>query len=394
MDKLTKIHILLTINQIKLEQLEEFIKSGDISLDEMIANNLNGNTVNLLRLLQNREKQNQITEEEMITTCRKIENNELNAGEIKNLLLEGKVTKGVLLKHTSLTDQMVSKIENYQKRSTSFSTWANLPELQKGNTDLYFFGQPGSGKSCILASIFYYLEEQGMIINNAHNPEGNRYRNQLRDELSYGILPDSTAAEGVNYIPIELINPDNEGARHPLNFIEMSGELFNKAYEGGISEENLAAKNYLNNTNRKLIYFVLDYDQHERSKTFSSGPLQSSKMQTILALLDQFGTLNYTDGIYLVVTKSDLFPYGVDRFQYAKQFIESSYKGFIVNCKELQQRYRNNFKILVYPYSIGEVRFQNMLIRPDLGSPEMVIGDVLTQTFFKKKNFIQKFFSR
>ena len=394
MDKLTKMRILLTINQLKLEQLEEFIKSGDITLDEMIANNLNGNTVNLLRFLQIREKENQTSEEEMIATCKKIENNELNAGEIKKLLLEGRVSREILLKHTSLTDKMISNIENYQKRTTVFSTWANLPELQKGYTDLYFFGQPGSGKSCILASIFYYLEEQGMIINNAHNPEGNKYRNQLRDELSYGILPDSTAAEGVNYIPIELINPDNEGARHPLNFIEMSGELFDGAYEEGISEQNLSAKNYLNNTNRKLIYFVLDYDQHEKSKTFSSGATQSSKMQTILALLDQFGTLNYTEGIYLVVTKSDLFPSGVDRFQYAKQFVESSYKGFIVNCKELQRRYRNNFKVIVYPYSIGDVRFQNMLIKPDLGSPDMVIGDVLTQTFFKKKNFIQKFFSR
>jgi hypothetical protein len=138
----------------------------------------------------------------------------------------------------------------------------------------------------------------------------------------------------------------------------------------------------------------LDYNQHERSKTVSSGPLQSSKMQAILALLEKFGTLNYTDGIYIIVSKSDLFPPNVDRARYAKQFIETSYKGFVVNCKDLQKKYRNNFKVMVYPYSIGEVRFQNMLHQFDLTSPKMVIEDILKETFVTKNNLIGRFFTR
>jgi hypothetical protein len=394
MDKRTKLQILLTINQMRLEDLRALVQSGDISFDQMIANNLNPAIATQLQEMLNKEKQHQVTEEQMIITCKKIENGDLNAGQIKNLLLEGSITEELLLKHTSLSAEMISKIKNYQKQATPFSSWSDLPPLQKGYTDLYFFGQPGSGKSCILASIFYYLEEQGIIINNVHNPQGLRYRNQLTNEISYGILPDSTAVEGVNYIPIELINLNHANSRHPLNFVEMSGELFNLAYDQGITSDNLAARDYLNNTNRKLIYFVLDYNQHERSKTVSSGPLQSSKMQAILALLEKFGTLNYTDGIYIIVSKSDLFPPNVDRTRYAKQFIETSYKGFVVNCKDLQKKYRNNFKVMVYPYSIGEVRFQNMLHQFDLTSPKMVIEDILKETFVTKNNLIGRFFTR
>lgn len=394
MDKITKLQILLTINQMRLEDLRALIQSGDISFDEMIANNLNATVTTQLQEMLSKEKQHQVTEEQMIETCKKIESGEVDAGKIKNYLLEGSVKEELLLRYTSLSVEMVSKIKNYQKQATPFSNWSNLPPLQKGYTDLYFFGQPGSGKSCILASIFYYLEEQGMIINNVHNPQGLRYRNQLTNEISYGILPDSTAVEGINYIPIELINPNHADSRHPLNFVEMSGELFNLAYNQGITKENLAARDYLNNTNRKLIYFVLDYDQHEKSKTVSSGPLQSSKMEAILALLDKFGTLEYTDGIYIVVSKADLFPPSVDRAQYAKQFIESSYKGFVVNCKDLQRKYRNNFKVIVYPYSIGDVRFQNMLLHFDLTSPKMVVEDILRETFVTRNNLLGRFFTR
>jgi hypothetical protein len=339
---------------------------------------------------QTKEKQNTVTESDMLATCKRIENGELNAGRIKSLLLEGSINEEILLNHTSMTADMISKVKNYQKQPTHFLSWSDLPPLQNGYTDLYFFGQPGSGKSCILASIFYYLEQKAMIINNSYNKQGNIYRDLLKGEISYGILPDSTAVEGVNYIPFELINHENKGNKHPLNFVEMSGELFNKAYEGGINTDSLAARNYLNNTNRKLIYFVLDYDQHEKSKTISSGPSQSAKMESILAQLDDFGTLKYTDGIYIVVTKTDLFPEGVDRYQYAKQFLESSYNSFLVNCKYLKDKHRNNFDITIYPYSIGQVKFQNMLVQFDLRSPKELVEDILEETFVTKKSFFGK----
>jgi hypothetical protein len=395
MDKRVKLSILLTINNMKLNDLIDFVKLGDISLEEMIDNGLNPVLVSQIQEHFKKESERIVTEEDMINSCKQIENGEVNAIKVRDMLLSGAVTEALLLKHTSLSQQMIDRIRNYQKQPTPFAEWTDLPPLKSGYTDLYFLGQPGSGKSCILASIFYYLNQNGMIIDNVHNLKGTIYRNQLVDEFRYGILPDSTILDGVNYIPIELLNNSEKfkGRKHPLNFIEMSGELFDKTYNGGISIDSIAARNYLKNTNRKLLYFILDYHEYEESKTVAMGPSQSNKLQAVLALLDQYGTLEHTDGIHIVVTKSDLFPYGVNQKEYAANFVKDNFKGLITNCKNLQEKYRNKFDIIVYPFSIGDVRFQNMLVNISPESPKMVVEDMIKNSFMTTASKLKKYFS-
>lgn len=407
MDRILKQQILSTINSINVKDLIDFIKSGDPTnptLKEMIDAGLKSPAIkdieDSIRFAKEIEAniakakaEASAKENDIITFCRRIENQEFNVLEIKNLLLEGRISEQQLIQHTSLNSDLIRKIKSYQKITTDFHSWKDLPPLQPNRTDLYFFGQPGSGKSCILASIFYYLNEKGMIIENTTNKVGTKYRQQLIDEISYGILPDSTAAEGVNYIPIELRNINHKNTKHPLNFIEMSGELFNKAYEDGIDESNLAAKDYLNNKNQKLIFFVLDYDLHQKSALGLSGPSQASKMQSILSFLDNMGALEKTDGIYIVLSKCDLFPSGVDRTQHAKQFVEKNYRNFIENCKDIKEKYRKKFKVIGYPYSIGDVKFQNLLTDFDDSSPSFICDAIIQHTFSSKKSFVQKYFN-
>jgi hypothetical protein len=123
------------------------------------------------------------------------------------------------------------------------------------------------------------------------------------------------------------------------------------------------------------------------------GTSQSNKLQAVLALLDQYGTLEHTDGIYIVVTKSDLFPYGVNQKEYAANFVKDNFKGLITNCKNLQEKYRNKFDIIVYPFSIGDVRFQNMLVNISPESPKMVIEDMIQHSFMTTTSKLKKYFS-
>jgi hypothetical protein len=404
MDRIVKQQILTAINTLTIQDLIGFVDAKDISLAEMTEAGLRGNLLQQLeqhyksaaQIAENKEKAKQESaakEGEILTICNQIENGKYGVQTIRNLILEGKVSEQQLLKHTSLNEELINKIKNYNKRSTDFQSWQDLPPLQLNRTDLYFFGQPGSGKSCILASIFNFCDKHGMIINNTSNHEGTKYMNQLKDEISFGILPDSTAAEGVNYIPIELRNLNDKKLKHPLNFIEMSGELFDQAYEGGISENNLAAKNYLNNNNQKLIFFVLDYEMHQKSSSGANGPTQSSKMQAILALLDAMDTLKKTDGIYIVLSKSDLFPKGIDRNQHALDFMNNNYKSFMENCKDLKEKYREQFKVIIYPFSIGEVKYQNLLTTFDETSPSFICNAIMQHTFAAKKSFLGKLFN-
>jgi hypothetical protein len=163
--------------------------------------------------------------------------------------------------------------------------------------------------------------------------------------------------------------------------------------ENGIKVPIRGQLHYLKNTNRKLLYFILDYHQYEKSKTVAMGTSQSNKLQAVLALLDQYGTLEHTDGIYIVVTKSDLFPYGVNQKEYAANFVKDNFKGLITNCKNLQEKYRNKFKIIVYPFSIGDVRFQNMLVNINPESPEMVVEDIIQHSFMTTTSKLKKYFS-
>ena len=113
-------------------------------------------------------------------------------------------------------------------------------------------------------------------------------------------------------------------------------------------------------------------------------------MEHILSLLEQFGSLNNTDGIFIIISKSDLFPQGVDRNQFALEFLKTRYLNFYNNCKELQDKYK--FEIKLYPYSIGEVKFQNLLTDFNSISPSEIIQDVMNYTFVSKKSCLNKFF--
>lgn len=380
-----KRQILTDINALPIEDLMQFISNDEISLKEMIDAGLR---TEYLDLIQARTNERATRIEETVkskTLCEEIENNKHDVEAIHRFLINGNLTEDDLLQHTSLTLELISKIRNHVKMVTPFQSWKDLPPLEANRTDLYFFGQPGSGKSCILASLFHYFTKEGILIENMSNPTGARYRHQLETEIGNGVLPHSTAKEGVNYIPLELRNTEDRKLRHPLNFIEMSGELFNEAYEKGIGNDTIGSGSYLSNSNRKIIFFVIDFDRHMNS---APGPSQANKSQAILDLLDTSGTLSKTDAIYILISKADLFPGHTDKLEYARNFLNDNYKNFIENCKDKKSKYRDQFKLIVYPYSIGEVKFQNLLTEFNNNSPSYITEAIMNHSFVKKKSFL------
>ena len=201
----------------------------------------------------------------------------------------------------------------------------------------------------------------------------------------------------LNYITFELTDPINSGQHHPLNFIEMSGELFDQATMGGVSDNNLNAKNYLNNNNRKILFFVVDYDRHVQNSINPDGNTpQGSKMLTILSLLDQFGTFKNTDGIYILVSKADLFPAGVDAVKYAGDFLNENYMSFINNCKNIKQKYRGEFEIKAYPYSIGNLTLKSSYVyERDYTWAKKMIEEIVAKAFSNRsRGFIGRFFNK
>jgi hypothetical protein len=174
----------------------------------------------------------------------------------------------------------------------------------------------------------------------------------------------------------------------------MSGELFDDAYgDGEVSENNLNAKNYLNNNNRKLLFFVLDYDKHVKNELNPMGETpQGAKMTAILSLLEKFGTFKKTDGIYILVSKADLFDAG-NLEQAAEDFIYDNYKSFIQNCIDIQENNSSEFKIKIYPYSIGNLTMQSTYVyERDYTWSEKIVKEIISKSFYKRPPVWGRFF--
>jgi hypothetical protein len=348
-----------------------------------------------LRQLQN----NDFRKQQIIDFCNQIADNQKNLEEIKISILNGVVSLDEMaqnLNQTRLTPEIYNKIGYYisGKKQIDFHLWKDLPPLLNDRTDIYFFGQPASGKSCILANFFSYINKYGLFIENAHSIIGVNYKNLIQSEYDLGYLPERTG-EGVNYITFDLIDPNNINDKYPLNFIEMSGELFDQAAIGGVSDNNLNAKNYLNNNNRKLLFFVVDYDRHVQNSINPDGNTpQGNKMITILSLLDEFGAFKQTDGIYILVSKADLFPTDVDPTKFASDWLHENYLAFINNCKHLKEKYKKEISITAYPYSIGNLTLKSSYVyERDYKWAGKMVEEIVGKAFYNKpKGGIFSFF--
>jgi hypothetical protein len=399
------------LNNHKIEHLINKIKSEDprYSLEKMVSKGLDENKkIEIERILigdidtGNRKKF-------VINYCNQIASNAKGLDEIKKDIINSIIDISEIenfIHESNLTPDLLQKIKYYNsfKKKIDFHLWSNLPPLLDNHTDIYFFGQPQSGKSCILANLFSFINENGLFIQNSHCKVGNIYKDIIYDEYNKGFLPERTESkindgfgtitDGVNYITFDLINPSKRNQKHPLNFIEMSGELFDDAYgDGEVSENNLNAKNYLNNNNRKLLFFVLDYDKHVKNELNPMGETpQGAKMTAILSLLEKFGTFKKTDGIYILVSKADLFDAG-NLEQAAEDFIYDNYKSFIQNCIDIQENNSSEFKIKIYPYSIGNLTMQSTYVyERDYTWSEKIVKEIISKSFYKRPPVWGRFF--
>jgi hypothetical protein len=393
------------INSHDIEVLVSKIKSGnpEYSIEKMMDNGLLPVRAQAVRerIKEEVEKEEEKEEEDkiiikaiarkkqIIDFCNEIYRDEIGLDEIKIKIQNGFFTMEEIdqyIGESLLSNETLDKIKYFifNKKEILFYEWKDLPAIQPNRTDVYFFGQPQSGKSCILANFFSYLHKKGLLIENPHCLIGTKYKNTIYNEFNLGFLPPSTldVADGVNYIPFELLNPKIEDREHPLNLIEMSGELFNKAAEEGISDDNLNSKNYLSNKNRKIIFFIIDYDKHIKNKQNPDGSApQEPKMVLTLSLLERFGTFNQTDEVIILVSKADLFPENTDALNFSNDFIEDNYATFLSNLKKYKRQYNEEFKIKIFPFSIGKLNLKKTYVyEPDYFYTEHIVKELLSNT--------------
>lgn len=316
------------------------------------------------------QRRNQRAQRQNILDKIKQNPNSYSPNEIQDYLGNGTITIDELITYCEVPQ---SAINNLDKIKTPFLQLGETPSsIPEGYTEVYFWGGPGSGKTCALGAVLQMANKRGYL-NIATGP-GYNYTNQLTNIFSHNneaddFLPAPSPVETTQYLPFTL------KVDRAVSLIELSGEIFRCFFNknAGLqlptqSHEDTfnTLNNFLKSSNRKIHFFFIDYNKENRPD--QNGITQGNYLSAASAYFENNDVFNNTtDAIYIVITKSDLMldqngnainNYN-ERVNLAKTYLQDNYLSFINTIKSICKKYSiNGGKLEVEPFSLGKVYFQ------------------------------------
>lgn len=401
MDQHKKNIALQNCNQLEIIDLIKLIENGNITLSEFVQAGLTNTKVKDLQTRISQVENDNIKEAERLEKERIEEEKKKNLLDSKKQLIdqilkkqigaekikraiEGDFISFYDLEAAGLNKTTINSLKHFcnTKSVTKKTTIEDLPSMKEGRTDLYFVGVPGSGKSTMLAGLLKTATDDGKLLPDpSSNNAGSVYQTNLITDLNRGVLPNATIVGSYNYVALSL--KDDKGKKHPLNIVEIPGEnyvnMFNNAEVEGILQN-------IKNNNKKILVFVIDSLAHDTNYSDSDSPLDQNQAYTnILQMFKTNGILEKTDAIYLVANKFDVIIdnyYALDsrsNGERAEEFLTRNFYNFIENCKMARKGSRNQFRIKILSFSIGNVVYNNIIesFNKDFSTSFMnlVIGD-------------------
>lgn len=179
---------------------------------------------------------------------------------LKLLIDEDIFSKSELIAHGVCTEGTFDMLYNSPELPSIEQTENSNPEIAKGATDVFLFGIPSSGKTCVLMGL---LGSRNFVYDNAASGLGGTYADNLSIYRRHNKAPGRTYGNFVAQIQ-GMVYKDNSETVYPINLIEMSGEEF--AMKIALNPENLVdfedmgtgATKILTSDNRKIIFIVID----------------------------------------------------------------------------------------------------------------------------------------
>lgn len=264
-----------------------------------------------------------------------------------------------------------------------------LPQISRGevvspetNTDVFLFGIPTCGKTCVLAG----LVSCGGDLSFNTVEHGGKYAQALQSCIQEGRAPDGTRTNFLNLIDAMVV--DEEENEHRVSLVEMSGEtvVFKIAADKldtlTLEDMGEGATDLLSNNNRKVIFFVIDPSRNgvlDIQSTETKDGVHASQAQVIERILDLLSSagneriLKNVDTIHFIMAKSDTLECDESqRKDKATEILNSTYSNAVTKIKRICNRYQHinascekDEKVKVYPFSLGKFMVgQNLAYRP------------------------------
>lgn len=271
-------------------------------------------------------------------------------------------------KSDTLTDRAYSHIKRYprlidEQRQLPVSTLED-PKSEEGNTDIFFFGVSGSGKTCVLAGLMSLTGQLGFRFDPKGPGGGGNYAMELRNYARTSMLPPQTDQNYIQVIDGEI--NDEENHLHKISLIEMSGEktarfaAITKAAD--LDDLGPGAAALLSNDNNKVFFFVID-PTNEKTVELGEGNqiwvMQSDVLNCVSSLLSKNKDLmKKVVAVHVILTKSDTLGDYVDQDVIQDVLNRQGYQAVLEDIKGICERYNINkqtgFHVGLYPFCVGQ----------------------------------------
>lgn len=254
-------------------------------------------------------------------------------------------------------------------------------ECKDGYTDVYFFGIPSTGKTCVLMGLT--LSPQ-ISLNLAS--AGGDYASALQQYTAAGVTVGRTVGTFVTTLEAQVVSAHDPSVMHNVNLVEMSGEEFafdivhNPGKVFKFADMGTGAADLLANGNRKVFFIIIDptvsvVHLNRTKKTYdemTGAPIMGieecmvnqtavlQKLVNIFQLPENAQIMHNVDAIHFIVTKADTLGDTQDeRDQAALELYLNRYDKFITGnlmrlCKQYNINHNTDFRPKLYTFSLGQ----------------------------------------
>lgn len=296
-------------------------------------------------------------------------NHNLFRPRVAKLLLEDNYLAMYDLESLGIEKAFIKKLYT-DPSQPKFPTPSRLTEINKQSTEVYFWGIPQSGKSCVLGAILS-VAASGLVAKVMEpdtESQGYGYMTQLINLFQDGeicTLMEGTGIESFYEMGFDL--KDDKNCIHPITCIDMAGELMRcmYLYDAGreLEEDKMVMLETMHkvlngnlSTNRKMHFFIIEYGAEDR---LYEGLPQNVYINGVVSYIKKTKLFKEnTDAIYILITKADKAKNATPST--FRNYILDKYRGFYNRIEDIcKENEINGGKVELMAFSLGEVCFQH-----------------------------------
>ena len=287
-------------------------------------------------------------------------------------------------------------------------------ECQDGCIDVYLWGLPSTGKTCILQGL---LSSSSLLLDLTSS--GGSYAEALRQYTDYGMASPRTLDDSVTTLKTTIITDGHTPIKYNVNFVEMSGhhilDMVEDNSEHSKEENNSDIANLLHNDNRKVFFLIIDptinniklnreYDEYDEQTGEKIHRLkyvvfnQKIFMQQIVNIFQDPANsdiMKKVDSIHIIVTKADTLGELLQREDKALEVFKKNYGDNIVGplikiCRDYNINSNSNYRPKLFTFSLGTFYVGGLYEYEQTDSDKLVTAIMNATGGEKQKTFWDK----